>query len=264
MPIADIVNGESVASVTSKLNAAFAVVNDAVVGPDTSTDNAVAIYDATGGHTLLDSALVVNDTTGATALTSAAAAALAVGPNGATNPALVVDASTASSATGIKVKSAAAAAGVAVSVVSSGTNENLTVDAKGSGTLTLQGTATGAITLARDVSASGHITLADAKNIVLDTTTGTQIGTAASQKLGFFGATPVVQQTELTDELTTITFTAPVTPDYALQDLVDTGGFGFKTKDEGNSVLAVVANLQTRTKELEDKLKALGLIADAD
>lgn len=258
MPIADIANGETVASVTTKLNAVIAIANDTVVGPDTSTDNAVAIFDSTGGHTLLNSALVVHDTTGATSLTSAAAAALAVGPNGATNPALVVDGSTASSATGVKVKSAAAAGGVAVSVVSSGANENLTLDAKGSGTVTINATATGGIALGQTV------TLADAKNIVLGTTTGAQIGTGATQKIGFFGVTPVVQQTELTDELTTITFTAPTLADYALQDLVDTGGFGFKTKDEGNSVLAVIANLQTRTKELEDKLKALGLIADAD
>lgn len=71
-------------------------------------------------------------------------------------------------------------------------------------------------------------------------------------------------QTELTDELTTITYTAPGTPDYALQDLTDTGGFGFKTKDEGNTVLKVIENLQTRVNELETKLVALGFLADAD
>lgn len=37
-------------------------------------------------------------------------------------------------------------------------------------------------------------TLADV-NIVLGTTTGTKLGTAATQKLGFWGATPVVQPT---------------------------------------------------------------------
>lgn len=73
--------------------------------------------------------------------------ALDVGPNGTTNPTLQVDTSTASAATGLKVKSAAAAAGLAVSTISSGTNENLTVDAKGSGTLTLNGTATGNVVL---------------------------------------------------------------------------------------------------------------------
>ena len=106
--------------------------------------------------------------------------------------------------------------------------------------------------------------IADGKNIILDTTTGTKIGTATDQKLGFFNATPVVQQTELTDELTTITFTAPGTPDYALQDLTDSGGFGFVTKDEGNTVMSVIANLQARVNELETKLVALGLLADAD
>lgn len=38
-------------------------------------------------------------------------------------------------------------------------------------------------------------TLTDGKNIAVGTTTGTEIGTASTQKLGFFGATPVVQQT---------------------------------------------------------------------
>lgn len=77
----------------------------------------------------------------------------------------------------------------------------------------------------------------------------------------------VTPQTELTDELTTITHTAPGTPDYAIQDLIDSSAgacFGFATKDEGNSVLAVIANLQARVNELETKLVALGLLADAD
>lgn len=94
----------------------------------------------------------------ATTITSASANALAVGLNGTTNPVLQVDASTASSATGIKVKSAAAAGGVALSVISSGTNENLTIDAKGSGTITLGGTSTGAITLTRATTLSAALT----------------------------------------------------------------------------------------------------------
>ena len=40
---------------------------------------------------------------------------------------------------------------------------------------------------------SANLTLADELNIVVNTTTGTNIGTATSQKLGFFNATPVVQ-----------------------------------------------------------------------
>jgi hypothetical protein len=82
-------------------------------------------------------------------ITSTSATALTAGPNGTTNPSFNVDASTASAATGLNVKSAAAAGGLAVSVISSGTNESLTIDAKGSGTVTINGTATGAISLAR-------------------------------------------------------------------------------------------------------------------
>jgi hypothetical protein len=87
--------------------------------------------------------------TGPTTVTSTSANAFAVGANGATNPALNVDASTASVATGLNIKGAAAAGGLALSVLSSATNEALTIDAKGSGTITLGGTSTGAISLAR-------------------------------------------------------------------------------------------------------------------
>lgn len=41
----------------------------------------------------------------------------------------------------------------------------------------------------------GGLVIDDAKNIVLNTTTGTKIGTATSQKLGLWNATPVVQPT---------------------------------------------------------------------
>ena len=79
--------------------------------------------------------------------------------------------------------------------------------------------------------------------------------------VGFFGTAPVAQQTGMTDELTTITHTAPTTPDYAIQDLTNSGGFGFATQDEGNTVLSVIANLQARTNELETVLKNYGLLA---
>jgi hypothetical protein len=111
---------------------------------------------------------------------------------------------------------------------------------------------------------SSMLHLADAGDITFGTTTGTKIGTAAAQKLGFFGADPVVQQTELTDELTTITHTAPGTADFAIQNLVAATGYGFVTEDEGNTVLSVIANLQARVNELETKLVALGFLADAD
>lgn len=58
--------------------------------------------------------------------------------------------------------------------------------------------ATGNVATAGDLAVAGNstlgdITMTDEKNIVLNATTGSKIGTAATQKLGFFNATPVVQ-----------------------------------------------------------------------
>lgn len=69
------------------------------------------------------------------------------------------------------------------------------------------------------------------------------------------------QGAALTAQDTTITHTAPGTADYAIQDLTSSGGFGFATKDEGNTVLQVIANLQTRLAEVEARLEAAGIIA---
>ena len=82
-------------------------------------------------------------------VTSSSANALTSGPAGATNPSFNVDASTASAATGVNIKSAAAAGGIAISALSSGTNENMTIDAKGSGTITLGATSTGNIVISQ-------------------------------------------------------------------------------------------------------------------
>jgi hypothetical protein len=108
-----------------------------------------------------------------------------------------------------------------------------------------------------------NLKLADGKSISTGSTTGTIIGTTG-EKIGFLGATPVARQAEITDELTTITYTAPTTPDYAIQDLTDSGGFGFVTKDEGNTVLSVIKNLQDRVNELESVLATFGFVTDAD
>jgi len=41
----------------------------------------------------------------------------------------------------------------------------------------------------------GDFTLSDTRNIIVGTTTGTKIGTATSQKIAFWNATPIVQPT---------------------------------------------------------------------
>lgn len=52
----------------------------------------------------------------------------------------------------------------------------------------------GEYTLNKNVTFQRNIQLKDKVNIAVESTTGTKIGTAATQKIGFFGATPVVQQ----------------------------------------------------------------------
>ena len=66
--------------------------------------------------------------------------------------------------------------------------ESLVIDG-----VTHNATFTGGITAGGTITANNGITIADAKNVALNTTTGTKIGTATTQKLGFFNATPVVQ-----------------------------------------------------------------------
>lgn len=85
------------------------------------------------------------------------------------------------------------------------------------------------------------------------------IGVAYADQL-LDGARFVPEVAANTAALTTITSTAPVTPDFAIQDLINSSAFGFVTKDEGNTVLAVIANLQTRVAELESKLATYGIL----
>jgi len=90
---------------------------------------------------------------------------------------------------------------------------------------------------------------------------GMNIGIATTDKVGFYGVTPVVQGAALTIQLTSITHTAPGTPDYAIQDLTNSSGYGFVTKDEGNTVLSVILNLQARLAQVEARLETIGMIA---
>ena len=70
------------------------------------------------------------------------------------------------------------------------------------GQLNLQVMDAGTLTTQISVDADA-ITFGDAVNVVLNTSTGTKIGTATSQKLAFFNATPVVQQSAIANITTT-------------------------------------------------------------
>jgi hypothetical protein len=110
--------------------------------------------------------------------TSTNASALAVGRQGATNPVLQVDASTATVATGLKVKGAAAAGGLAISVITSGTNENLTLDAAGSGTISLNATGTGNVTTPRPLTITNNTASSSSATGALIVTGGVGVGGA--------------------------------------------------------------------------------------
>jgi len=108
---------------------------------------------ALGGATIGANALAVTGTTALSStltsaghvITDATANALAVGANGSTGPALKVDVSTGTPVTGLQIKAGANTGGLALSLISNGAsaNENLTIDAKGSGTITLGSVSTG-------------------------------------------------------------------------------------------------------------------------
>tara|TARA_R110002126_G_scaffold170566_2_gene319462 strand:+ start:104 stop:802 length:699 start_codon:yes stop_codon:yes gene_type:complete len=95
---------------------------------------------------------------------SASASAFAVGLNGATNPAFSVDASTASQAAGLNVLGGTTSGAVAIRILSSGTDNNLTINAKGSGTISIGATSTGAITLGRATTVTGNLTIGSANS----------------------------------------------------------------------------------------------------
>lgn len=108
--------------------ARFSAAGGLSVGP--SPGNAASgIINAVSGFTTL----------GTYAGTVQNANALAVGRQGTTNPALQVDSSSATSVTGIKVLGNPSGQGGQISVISSATNENLLIDAKGTGTISLGG-----------------------------------------------------------------------------------------------------------------------------
>jgi len=112
----------------------------------------IAVQDTggTGGKVALSSIMALGAST-AFPVNVASATALTVGPNGTTDPTLTIDTVAGTCVTGIKVTGNAATSGVALAALSSGTDEDLTIDAKGTGTITLAGTSTGTVIAGADV-----------------------------------------------------------------------------------------------------------------
>ena len=84
------------------------------------------------------------------------------------------------------------------------------------------------------------VTLGDAVNISVGTGTGTVIGTATSQKIGFYNATPVIQRTGIANVAT---------------DTVD-GTYGAQEQ-------AVIESLRTKLNAVLQILEDMGIAAVA-
>lgn len=90
---------------------------------------------------------------------SASANALTVGRlGGTTTPAFVVDASTASQVAGLKVVGAATGGTVAIVAIDSGADTNVTINAKGTGTIGIGSVSTGRVTITPVVTITGALT----------------------------------------------------------------------------------------------------------
>jgi hypothetical protein len=107
---------------------------------------------------------------GPVAISSVSPAALAVGPNGGTNPVLQVNGSVSLSATGITLNGAAAGNGAGLGVLSPNPSESLVINAKGSSAITIGANSTGAVqigqgggglTVFNSFTATGLVTFAD-------------------------------------------------------------------------------------------------------
>lgn len=110
---------------------------------------------SSGALTLAGSGTLVGlVNTGTNSNTVSSATALTVAKAG-TDYAFQVDTATASAVTGLKITSAAASGGLAMAVISTGSNENLTLDAKGSGTISIGGNSTGDVLLAGGSGSTG-------------------------------------------------------------------------------------------------------------
>lgn len=77
---------------------------------------------------------------------------------------------------------------------------------------------TSAQTFAGAKTFNDGIVIADAKDIAVNTTTGTKIGTSASQKIGFWNATPIVQPTTAGSAATFSANTSGIADDSATFD----------------------------------------------
>jgi hypothetical protein len=97
-------------------------------------------------------------------------------------------------------------------------------------------------------------TIADANDIAVGTTTGTKIGTATTQKIGFFNKAPVVQPTAVADITTIATSGSLPTPDGSVT-IADA------TTPTVTELLEYCVELEAKLEAALSRFRDLGLIA---
>lgn len=129
--------------------------------------------------------------------------------------------------------------GVNVGTISGGLNVGSatgagTGDIRTSGGLALNGGAVNEAT----INSVAEVNSLSAVNIITDTTTGTKIGTATTQKLGFFNATPVVQRAGAAQAAVATTGATNTTP------------YGFTTAAQANAIITLLNEIRATLVEL--------------
>lgn len=99
----------------------------------------------------------------------------------------------------------------------------------------------------------GTITLTDAANIVASTTTGSKIGTGATQKLGFWDAAPAVQPAAIADLTVTASSGTLPTPDGSVSINANSPA--------ATALLEYCVEIEAKLEDLLAKLRTIGIIA---
>jgi hypothetical protein len=182
---------------------------------------------------------------------SLTSSALSVGAAGGTNPAFLVDYSAGSVATGIRLTGTAAGTAPILAANSSGTNEGLQIDSKGSGDITLHKVSTGNLLLggqtAHTVALARHLTANSAGNAL--TVTGGGATSGATDKAGGDLVLAPGVSTGTGRSLTRIQCAKPAvstgTSDTALSDCVIFGAAKRVTNNTSTSMLAATVATNT-------------------
>lgn len=119
-----------------------------------NSDSSLTISPTTGSVVASINLAHTNAFTAAQSIQSGSVTAFAVGANGVTNPAFLVDSGILTPVTGLDVQAKSAGSGIALSTISSGTNENMSINAKGTGNIILQNIASGNVGIASSTPGS--------------------------------------------------------------------------------------------------------------